>query len=104
MKRTISIAMFSMLALFCGCRSANPVPVTSQLDWSVSPTQAYTYSLDGKAVGDYASLKRHLAGLPRGSTINVGPYSEGRGYHFDKLDLRKHCEKHGIQLGIPLAE
>ena len=104
MKRIVSIAMFLILALLCGCSSVHRDPVTSRLNWSVSAAKAYTYTLDGTPVGDYASLKKHIAGLPSGSTLLVGPYHEARGYHFDELDLRKHCERYGVRFGIPKTE
>jgi len=101
---TTTLLAVAMVTLLCGCRSANRDPVTSRLNWSVSTDKAHSYTLGGKEVGDYTSLKKQIADLPRGSTILIGPYHEGNGYHFDKLDLRKHCERHGVRLGIPKAE
>ena len=84
-----------------------------RLDWknydgTGDPLKA-EYYLDGIKLGTgekgVAELKRLIARMPKGSDVDVLPYYEGRRpYPFDKSELQKYCDKHGVSLGIPIAK
>jgi hypothetical protein len=100
MMKTVLMLLTAMSLLGCasGRSGIQAQPIRARLTWSESK-----YMLDGKLIGDYTALQKHITKMPAGSTIMVGPYHESGRYHFDKVGLKEFCRKHGVRLAKPLA-